>query len=192
MRSGRAHDRRAARRLHRRAGPGPRRERRASTQETLGSARGTRTRPRPGSSSRRETSRSPSSSRPTPGCELFVPLPFGSIVIRVPDVEAARAKLEDAGVEVVGETWDSGVCNGAVFTDPEGNGTGCSITATSRTRTGRRRDRRRARRLHPGAGDGHGRRPTTSTVSCWASSGTRTRPTTTGSSTRRATSRSRS
>ena len=52
----------------------------------------------------------------------FVPLPFGSIVIRVPDVEAARAKLLEAGVEVVGETWDSSVCNGAVFTDSEGNG----------------------------------------------------------------------
>ena len=44
------------------------------------------------------------------------------VVIRVPDVEAARAKLQEAGVEVVGETWDSGVCNGAVFTDSEGNG----------------------------------------------------------------------
>jgi predicted enzyme related to lactoylglutathione lyase len=52
----------------------------------------------------------------------FVPLPFGSIVIRVPDVAAARATLEEAGVEVVGETWDSGVCNGAVFRDSEGNG----------------------------------------------------------------------
>jgi predicted enzyme related to lactoylglutathione lyase len=52
----------------------------------------------------------------------FVPLPFGSIVIRVPDVEAARTKLREAGVKVVGQTWDSGVCNGAVLTDSEGNG----------------------------------------------------------------------
>ena len=52
----------------------------------------------------------------------FVPLPFGSIVIRVPDVEVARVNLQDAGVEFVGETWDSGVCNGAVFKDSEGNG----------------------------------------------------------------------
>ena len=52
----------------------------------------------------------------------FVPLPFGSIVIRVPDVEAAKAKLQEAGVELVGETWDSGVCYGAVFNDSEGNG----------------------------------------------------------------------
>ena len=52
----------------------------------------------------------------------FVPLPFGSIVLRVPDVDAARAKLQEAGVEVVGETWDSGVCNGAVFKDSKGKG----------------------------------------------------------------------
>ena len=58
---------------------------------------------------------------PTAG-QPFVPLPFGSIVIRVPDILAAKATLQEAGVEVVGETWDSGVCNGAVFTDSEGNG----------------------------------------------------------------------
>jgi catechol 2,3-dioxygenase-like lactoylglutathione lyase family enzyme len=48
----------------------------------------------------------------------FAPLPFGTIAIRVPDVEAAKA----AGVEFRGEIWDSGVCNGAVFKDPDGNG----------------------------------------------------------------------
>lgn len=52
----------------------------------------------------------------------FAPLPFGSIAIRVPDVAAARAQLEEAGVEFRGEIWDSGVCHGAVFTDPDGNG----------------------------------------------------------------------
>jgi predicted enzyme related to lactoylglutathione lyase len=52
----------------------------------------------------------------------FAPLPFGTIAIRVPDVEAAKADLSAAGVELVGETWDSGVCNGAVFKDPDGNG----------------------------------------------------------------------
>lgn len=52
----------------------------------------------------------------------FAPLPFGSIAIRVPDVEAAKAELEAAGVEFRGEIWDSGVCNGAVFHDPDGNG----------------------------------------------------------------------
>jgi len=52
----------------------------------------------------------------------FAPLPFGTIAIRVPDVEAARAELESKGVEVGAEMWDSGVCNGLVFKDPDGNG----------------------------------------------------------------------
>ena len=52
----------------------------------------------------------------------FAPLPIGSIVFRVPDVGAARGKLEAAGVEFVSEQWDSGVCHGAAFKDPEGNG----------------------------------------------------------------------
>jgi predicted enzyme related to lactoylglutathione lyase len=52
----------------------------------------------------------------------FAPLPFAAVVIRVPDVEAARTKLEAAGVEFAMETFDSGVCNGAAFHDPDGNG----------------------------------------------------------------------
>ena len=52
----------------------------------------------------------------------FTPLPIGSVVFRVPDVAEAKAKLEAAGVEFVGEPWDSGVCHGAVFQDPDGNG----------------------------------------------------------------------
>ncbi len=52
----------------------------------------------------------------------FSPLPFGAIAIRVPDVAAAKARLEEAGVEFRGEVFDSGVCNGAIFTDPDGNG----------------------------------------------------------------------
>ena len=52
----------------------------------------------------------------------FAPLPFGTIAIRVPDVEAAKQRLRDAGVEFEGQTWDSGVCNGAIFSDPDGNG----------------------------------------------------------------------
>ena len=54
------------------------------------------------------------------GCE-FVPLPAGSIALRVPDVQVAREKLEGAGVEC-GDVWDSGACNGASFFDPDGNG----------------------------------------------------------------------
>ena len=53
---------------------------------------------------------------------LFTPLPIGSIVFRVPDVAAAQATLEAAGVEFTGESWDSGVCHGAAFNDPDGNG----------------------------------------------------------------------
>ena len=51
----------------------------------------------------------------------FVPLPHGSIALRVADVEAAKTKLEAAGVEC-GDVWDSGACKGASFTDPDGNG----------------------------------------------------------------------
>jgi predicted enzyme related to lactoylglutathione lyase len=52
----------------------------------------------------------------------FAPLPIGSVVFRVPDVAEAKAKLESAGVEFTGESWDSGVCHGAAFKDPDGNG----------------------------------------------------------------------
>jgi catechol 2,3-dioxygenase-like lactoylglutathione lyase family enzyme len=50
----------------------------------------------------------------------FTPLPPGTLAFRVPDVAEARAKLEAAGVEV-NELWDSGVCRGAGFRDPDGN-----------------------------------------------------------------------
>jgi predicted enzyme related to lactoylglutathione lyase len=43
------------------------------------------------------------------------------IGFHVADVEAARAKLEAAGVEFHGETIDSGVCHMAFFSDPDGN-----------------------------------------------------------------------
>jgi catechol 2,3-dioxygenase-like lactoylglutathione lyase family enzyme len=52
----------------------------------------------------------------------FEPLPRGSIALRVPDVGVAREKLLEAGVEFKSEVWDSGVCNGASFMDPDGNG----------------------------------------------------------------------
>jgi predicted enzyme related to lactoylglutathione lyase len=51
----------------------------------------------------------------------FEHLPRGSIALRVPDVEEAKAKLEEAGVQC-GDVWDSGACKGASFTDPDGNG----------------------------------------------------------------------
>jgi catechol 2,3-dioxygenase-like lactoylglutathione lyase family enzyme len=50
----------------------------------------------------------------------FSALPSSTIALRVADVAAAKAKLEEAGLEV-GEMWDSGVCNGAGVDDPAGN-----------------------------------------------------------------------
>jgi predicted enzyme related to lactoylglutathione lyase len=50
----------------------------------------------------------------------FAPLPPGTIALRLPDVAAAKAKLEAVGVQV-NEMWDSGVCYGAGFRDPDGN-----------------------------------------------------------------------
>jgi len=50
----------------------------------------------------------------------FAPLPASTIAFGVPDVAAAKAQLEAAGVEAA-EVWDSGVCNGAGVSDPAGN-----------------------------------------------------------------------
>ena len=50
----------------------------------------------------------------------FAPLPAGTLAFRVPDVAAAKATLEAAGVQV-NELWDSGVCQGAGISDPDGN-----------------------------------------------------------------------
>ena len=41
--------------------------------------------------------------------------------LHVDDVEAARAELEDKGVEFSGDILDTGVCHMAFFTDPDGN-----------------------------------------------------------------------
>ena len=43
------------------------------------------------------------------------------IALRVPDVAAARATLEEAGVEFEGEILDTGVCHMSFFKDPDGN-----------------------------------------------------------------------
>ncbi len=37
------------------------------------------------------------------------------------DVDGARKELEAKGVEFAGETFDTGVCHMALFTDPDGN-----------------------------------------------------------------------
>jgi catechol 2,3-dioxygenase-like lactoylglutathione lyase family enzyme len=43
------------------------------------------------------------------------------IALRVPDVAEARKALEAKGVAFHGETFDTGVCHMAHFTDPDGN-----------------------------------------------------------------------
>jgi extradiol dioxygenase family protein len=50
------------------------------------------------------------------------PLPFASVAVQVDDVHAQRERLASAGVEFGLDTFDSGVCNGAVFTGLDGNG----------------------------------------------------------------------
>jgi len=53
--------------------------------------------------------------------------PFGyhtnpnPIALHVEDLEAARAALGERGVEFAGETFDTGVCHMAFFSDPDGN-----------------------------------------------------------------------
>ncbi len=45
-----------------------------------------------------------------------------AIALRVPDVDEAKRKLEQAGVEFqFEEVYDSGVCHMAFFKDPDGN-----------------------------------------------------------------------
>jgi catechol 2,3-dioxygenase-like lactoylglutathione lyase family enzyme len=45
----------------------------------------------------------------------------GSLALRVADVAEGRSELEHDGVEFAMDTFDSGVCNGAPFMDPDGN-----------------------------------------------------------------------
>jgi catechol 2,3-dioxygenase-like lactoylglutathione lyase family enzyme len=51
----------------------------------------------------------------------FAPQKNAHIALHVDDVAAARAALEEQGVEFAGDTLDSGVCHMAFFTDPDGN-----------------------------------------------------------------------
>jgi catechol 2,3-dioxygenase-like lactoylglutathione lyase family enzyme len=45
----------------------------------------------------------------------------GGVAFRVDDVAQARQELEEDGVEFSMDTFDSGVCHGAPFADPDGN-----------------------------------------------------------------------
>jgi predicted enzyme related to lactoylglutathione lyase len=43
------------------------------------------------------------------------------LALQVDDVAAARAALEERGVTFAGDTFDTGVCHMAFFSDPDGN-----------------------------------------------------------------------
>jgi catechol 2,3-dioxygenase-like lactoylglutathione lyase family enzyme len=51
----------------------------------------------------------------------FAPQKNAHPALHVDDVAAARAELEAKGVEFLGDTFDTGVCHMALFTDPDGN-----------------------------------------------------------------------
>ena len=51
----------------------------------------------------------------------FAPSSSGHIALHVDDVAAARAALEEKGIEFMGDTFDTGVCHMALFADPDGN-----------------------------------------------------------------------
>lgn len=51
----------------------------------------------------------------------FAPQKNGHIALSVDDVAAERAELEAKGVTFLGDTFDTGVCHMAFFTDPDGN-----------------------------------------------------------------------
>ena len=51
----------------------------------------------------------------------FSPQKNAHPALHVEDVAAARKELEAKGVEFLGETFDTGVCHMALFTDPDGN-----------------------------------------------------------------------
>lgn len=51
----------------------------------------------------------------------FAPQKNAHLALHVDDVAAARAELEAKGVVFGGDTFDTGVCHMALFTDPDGN-----------------------------------------------------------------------
>jgi catechol 2,3-dioxygenase-like lactoylglutathione lyase family enzyme len=51
----------------------------------------------------------------------FAPQKLAHLALHVDDIAAARSELEAKGVEFIGETFDTGVCHMAFFSDPDGN-----------------------------------------------------------------------
>jgi len=51
----------------------------------------------------------------------FQPQKNAHLALHVDDIDAARAELEGKGVQFAGDTFDTGVCRMALFTDPDGN-----------------------------------------------------------------------
>lgn len=51
----------------------------------------------------------------------FQPQKNAHLALHVEDVAAARKELEEKGVEFLMDTFDTGVCHMALFTDPDGN-----------------------------------------------------------------------
>jgi catechol 2,3-dioxygenase-like lactoylglutathione lyase family enzyme len=51
----------------------------------------------------------------------FAPQKLAHLALHVDDVAAARAELEAKGVVFGGDTFDTGVCHMAFFSDPDGN-----------------------------------------------------------------------
>jgi predicted enzyme related to lactoylglutathione lyase len=51
----------------------------------------------------------------------FAPQKNAHLALHVEDVAAARSKLEGQGVLFVADTIDTGVCQMALFADPDGN-----------------------------------------------------------------------
>jgi catechol 2,3-dioxygenase-like lactoylglutathione lyase family enzyme len=51
----------------------------------------------------------------------FAPQRNGHLALHVDDVAQARADLEAKGVKFKGDTFDTGVCHMAFFSDPDGN-----------------------------------------------------------------------
>lgn len=51
----------------------------------------------------------------------FEPQRTAPLALHVDDIEGTRKELEAKGVEFDGETFDTGVCHMAFFSDPDGN-----------------------------------------------------------------------